>query len=103
MLDDIIRSSWGYKKIKREGLEEGRQEGLQEGLQKGLQKALEEQRLALLEIVRGRFSMLEPLAKKTAEAINEPAILRHIIVQLSMAQSEEMAKQALLIQGKSKN
>jgi hypothetical protein len=87
MLDDVIRSSWGYKKIKREGLEEG----------------LQEQRLTLLEVVRGRFPALEPVAKKTAKAINEPAILRHIIVQLSMAQSEEMAKQALLIQGKSKN
>ena len=89
MLDDIIRSSWGYKKIKREGLEEGRQE------------ALKEQRLALLEIVRGRFPTLESLAKKKTEAINKPAILRHMIVQLSMAQSEEMAEQVLLTQGKS--
>jgi len=95
MLDDIIRSSWGYKKIKREGLEEG--------LQKGLQKALEDLRLTLLEVVRGRFPALEPVAKKTAKAINEPTILRHMIVQLSMAESEEMAKQALLLQEKSKN
>ena len=103
MLDDLIRSSWGYKKIKREGLEEGRQEGLQQGLQEGLQKALEDHRLTLLEVVRGRFPALEPVAKKTAKAINEPAILRHMIVQLSMAESEEMAKQALLLQEKSKN
>lgn len=95
MLDDIIRSSWGYKKIKREGL--------REGLEEGRQKVLKEQRLALLEIVRGRFPTLEPLAKKTAKAINEPATLLHLIVQLSMAQSEEMAEQVLLTQGKSKN
>jgi len=99
MLDDLIRSSWGYKKIKREGLEEGRQEGLQQGLQ----KALEDLRLTLLEVVRGRFPALEPVAKKTAKAINEPAILRHMVVQLSMAESEEMAKQALLLQEKSKD
>ena len=87
MLDDVIRSSWGYKKIKGEGLEEGRQE----------------LRQALLEITQGRFPALEPLAKKTAKAINKPAILRHMIVQLSMAQSEEIAEQVLLTQGKSKN
>ena len=80
MLRDVIRSSWAYQEIKREGLEEG----------------LEEQRQTLWEIVQGRFPALESLAKSAAEAANDPTTLRHLIVQVSMAQSEEAAKKVLL-------
>jgi len=46
--------------------------------------------------VRGHYPALEPLAKKTAKAVSEPATLRHLIVQVSMVQSEEAAKKVLL-------
>ena len=88
MLRDVIRSSWAYQEIKREGMEEG--------LEKGLEKGLQELRQTLLEIVRGHYPALEPLAKKTAKAVSEPATLRHLIVQVSMVQSEEAAEKVLL-------
>ena len=92
MLRDVIRSSWAYQEIKQEGLEEGLEKGLEEGLEKGLQ----ELRQALQEIAQGRFPALEPEAKKAAEAASDPATLRHLVVQVSMAQSEEAAKKVLL-------
>ena len=96
MLHDILRDSWAYKKIKQEGLLEGREEGRQQGLQ--------EERLTLLEIVQARFPALEQQAKKKADATNDLATLRHLIVQVSLAQTEEDAKQVLLIKkGKKKN
>src|SRR5437763_12062023 len=84
MLRDVIRSSWAYQEIKMEGMEEG------------LEKGLQELRQTLLEIVRGHYPALEPLAKKTAKAVSEPATLRHLIVQVSMVQSEEAAEKVLL-------
>ena len=92
MLRDVIRSSWAYQEIKMEGMEEG--------LEKGLEKGLQELRQTLLEIVLGLYPALEPLAKKTAKAVSEPATLRHLIVQVSTAQSEEVARQVLLTSGK---
>ena len=88
MLRDVIRGSWAYQEIKMEGMEEG--------LEKGLEKGLQELRQTLLEIVRGHYPALEPLAKKTAKAVSEPATLRHLIVQVSMVQSEEAAEKVLL-------
>jgi len=88
MLRDVIRSSWAYQEIKMEGMEEG--------LEKGLEKGLQELRQTLLEIVLGLYPALEPLAKKTAKAVSEPATLRHLIVQVSMVQSEEAAEKVLL-------
>src|SRR5436305_3049440 len=84
MLRDVIRGSWAYQEIKMEGMEEG------------LEKGLQELRQTLLEIVRGHYPALEPLAKKTAKAVSEPATLRHLIVQVSMVQSEEAAEKVLL-------
>jgi predicted transposase YdaD len=100
---DILQDTWAYKKIKKEGLEEGRREGRQEGLQQGrqqaLHEALEEQRQTLLEIVRGRFPAIEQQAKRTADTITDLAVLRTMIVKLSLTQTEEAARQILLEKG----
>jgi flagellar biosynthesis/type III secretory pathway protein FliH len=95
----------------QEGLQEGLQQGLQEGLQQGLQQgrqqalheALQEQRMALLEIVRGRFPAIEQQAKRTVDTITDLALLRTMIVKLSLAQTEEAAKQILLEKGMAKS
>ena len=85
MLEDILRDSWVYQKIKQEGLLEGREE------------ALQGERLTLLEIVQTKFPALESQVRKKADATNDLATLRHLIVQVSLAQTEESAKQVLLI------
>lgn len=91
MVRNILRDAWAYQEIKKEGLLEGRQE------------ALQEQRRTLLEIVQARFPALESQARKKADAINKLAALRSLIVQVSLAQNEEAAKQALRSRGRKKN
>ena len=86
MLRDALRDSWAYQEIMQEGREEG----------------LQEQRLTLLEIVQSRFPDIEPLAKKTVDSIGDLAVLRRLIVKMSVTQTEEEAKQALLEVGKNK-
>lgn len=111
---NILRDTWAYKEIKEEGLEEGRQlghllgrqEGLQEGLRKGqqeaLHKVLEEQREMLLEIVHGRFPAIELLARDTVDSIVDLGVLQRMLVKLSLASTEEAAKQVLLKATKAK-
>ena len=84
MLRDALRDSWAYQEIMQEGREEG----------------LQEQRLTLLEIVQSRFPDIEPLAKKTVDSIGDLAVLRRLIVKMSVTQTEEEAKQVLLEVGK---
>jgi predicted transposase YdaD len=112
---DILQETWAYKKIKREGLEEGRregrqegrQEGLQQGLQKGRQEALHEalqgDRQAVLEVVQGRFPDLTRLAQDSVDTIIDLGTLQRVLVEISLAQTEEVAKQVLLKKGKVKN
>jgi len=83
MLRDALRDSWAYQEIMQEG-------------------ALQEQRLTVLEIVQARFPDVEPLAKKTVDSIGDLAVLRRLIVKISVIQTEEEAKQALLEVGKIK-
>jgi hypothetical protein len=83
MLRDALRDSWAYQEIMQEG-------------------ALQEQRLIVLEIVQSRFPGIEPLAKKTVNIISDLALLRRLIVKISVIQTEEEAKQALLEIGKNK-
>ena len=86
MLRDVLRDTWAYQEIMQEGRQEGRQE----------------QRLTLLEVVQSRFPGIEPLAKKTVDSISDLAVLRRLIVKMSVTQTEEEAKQVLLEIGKNK-
>jgi predicted transposase YdaD len=87
MFQDALRTSWAYQEIMEEGVEKG----------------LQEQRLTLLEIVHSRFPDIEPLAKKVGETITDLATLRRLIVNISLAQTEESARQALLEFDKSRS
>ena len=86
MLRDVLRDTWAYQEIMQEGVEMG----------------LQEQRLTLLEVVQARFPDVESLAKKTVDSIGDLAVLRRLIVKMSVTQTEEEAKQALLEVGKNK-
>ena len=88
-MDDVLRDTPVYQEMTRwareEGLEEGRQEGRLEGLQQ-----------AVFAILTERFPKLIRLARKQMAVIEEPEILQFLIVKLSIARSEEEAKQYLI-------
>ena len=84
-MHSILRDSPYYQEILQEGREEGREEGKLEGL-----------RQAVLDVVQERFPKITRLAKKQVTFIDDPQLLRRLIVQMSIAQSKEEAKQYLL-------
>ena len=86
MLDDIIRETWFYQDIRKQGLEEGREEGREQGKQEGLY-------VALLDIIQDRFPGIVDLAKKQIEPIKDSMVLRRLIVEMSAVQSAEKARQ----------
>ena len=88
MLGDFLRDSPVYQEVLEEGLEKGIEKGRQEGLRT--------QRRTLLEIIQERFPELAFLAKKQAEAINDPEVLSHLTVKISIVSTAREAEQYLL-------
>ena len=88
-MHDILRETPIYQEI----LKEGRQEGLEQGLQRGQLEAL---RQAIVEVVVERFPKLVRLTKKQVVLIEDPELLRHVLVKVSVAQSAEEARGHLL-------
>jgi predicted transposase YdaD len=84
-VQEIIESSWVYQ----ETLEKGRKEGHKEGGQQALQATANR-------IVAARFPALEQLAKEIIETIKDLDQLQMLVVELSIASSQEHAKQLLL-------
>ena len=80
---DVLRETWIYREIKQQVQEEEQQH------------YLEEQRQTLLKIVQTRFPRIESLAKKVAENVTEPSLLRDLIVKISTARIEKEARQGL--------
>ncbi len=107
MLGDFLRDSPVYQEVLEEGLEKGLEQGLEQGLELGLAKAREEtmqqQRRALLEVVIDRFPELVRQAKKDADAIDDPAILLHLIVKMGTVKNVEEAKRLLLALSQDEN
>jgi predicted transposase YdaD len=88
-MHDILRETPIYQEI----LKEGREEGLEQGLQRGQLEAL---RQAVVEIVVERFPRLVRLTKKQIALIEDPEVLRHVLVKVSIAQSAQEAREHLL-------
>ena len=88
-MHDILRETPIYQEI----LKEGRQEGLEQGLQR---RQLEALRQAIVEVVVERFPKLVRLTKKQVVLIEDPELLRHVLVKVSVAQSAEEARGHLL-------
>jgi predicted transposase/invertase (TIGR01784 family) len=84
MLGDFLRDSPVYQEVLEEGMEKGREEGLRT------------QRRTLLEIIQERFPELAFLAKKQAEAINDPEVLSRLTVKISIVSTSREAEQYLL-------
>jgi len=89
MLGDILRETPVYQEVLAEGLEKGLEQGIKEG-------ELRAQRRTLLDIVQERFPEIAHLAKKQAEAIDDPEALRRLTVKMSIVQTSKEAEQYLL-------
>ncbi len=89
MFSDILRETPAFQEVLAEGLAEGLEKGLKEG-------ELRAQRQTLLAVVQERFPGIVDLAKKQADAIEDPEALRRLIVKMSIVQTSEEARPYLL-------
>ncbi|MFL5697493.1 MAG: Rpn family recombination-promoting nuclease/putative transposase [Ktedonobacteraceae bacterium] len=100
MLKDRLQDTPAYQRILKEGRERGLEEGLEKGLEKGrlqaLQQELQRQREILHDIIQDRFPKIGRQAKKQADAIKDPAILKRLIISMVKVSTAEEAKQLLL-------
>jgi predicted transposase YdaD len=107
MLEDIVRDTWFYQKILKEGLAEGRDKGRKEGLAEGREKGLAEGReegrkeatletlrFILLDTVEERFPALLELARMRVEQMQNPLLLRKLNTRIVLAQTPEEAERA---------
>src|SRR5258708_22394008 len=79
-MHDILRETPIYQEILKEGREEG----------------LEALRRAILDVFTQRFPKLTRMAKKQVVVVEDPELLRHVLVKVSVAHTAEEAKQQLL-------
>ncbi len=108
MLKDILKESWAYQDILREGLEEGIERGIEQGIEKGIERGIEEGRQkerkanlkmwrqALISFTGTHFPDLSSLAKKQVRAIEDPMVLQRVMVSLFSAKTVEEARHYLL-------
>ncbi len=95
-----MKETWASQKTALEGHEEELPQRLQMAFMQGIHQAhkeiLQELRQTLAKIVRLRFPNIVRLAKKQTSAIDDSAILRDLIVKMSIAQTSEEAVVYLL-------
>jgi predicted transposase YdaD len=96
MLEDILRDTPVYQEVLAEGEEKGPEKGIKEG-------ELRAQRQTLLDIVQERFPAIARLAKRQADAIEDPEVLRHLTVKISIVKTAQEAEQYLLNPGSIEN
>ena len=84
---DILQQTPVYQFLTNEAREEGR-EGRQEGF--------EALRLAIVDIVQKRFPKTVRLARKQVAIVDDPARLRQLVVDISVAQTAAEVTQYLL-------
>jgi len=89
---DILQETPIYQYLTKES----REDGLQEGLEKGHQEECEALRQMIVDIVRKRFPKTVRLAKKQVAVVDDPAQLRQLVVDISVAQTEEEVTQHLV-------
>jgi predicted transposase YdaD len=96
MFQDILRESYVYQTILREGLEEGLEQGLEKGLEQGREQTL---RQTLMTYVETRFPKLALLAEQQTSTIKDATVLHTVLAKLFMIQTPEEAEQYLLSLG----
>jgi hypothetical protein len=88
-----MKETWAFQNTPQEGHEEELPQRFQMAFMQGLHQAhkeiLQELRQTLVKIVRLRFPNVVRLTKKQAANLEDSAILRDLIVKMSIAQSAE--------------
>ncbi len=77
---DILRETWAYQEIIKEGELRARHQDV-------------------LDVIQARFPEILPFAKKQIEGIKDTEVLRRLIVKMSTAQTAEEALQYLFAIG----
>lgn len=101
MLEEILRDTWFYQRI----LKEGEQKGIEQGIEQGIEKGIEQERKrelqrwgqALVNSVEAKFPSLVPLARRCAEAINDPDVLQKALLQILSSKDEDVVRSHLLV------
>ncbi len=100
MLRDVIKETWAFQNTAIEGHEEELPQRFQMAFMQGLHQAnkeiLHELRQTLVKIVRLRFPNAVRLAKKQTADVEDSAMLRDLIVKMSIAETAEEAVVYLL-------
>ncbi len=100
MLRDVMKETWAFQNTAAEGHEEELPQRFQMAFMQGIHQAhkeiLHELRQTLVKIVRLRFPKAVRLAKKQTADIEDSAMLRDLIVKMSLAQTAEEAVVYLL-------
>src|SRR5215831_8590841 len=95
MLRDVMKETWAFQKAELEGHEEELPQRFQMAFMQGVHQAhteiLQELRQTVVKIVRLRFPNLVRLTKKQISSTADSAILRDLIVKMSIAQTSEEA------------
>lgn len=95
-----MKETWAFQNTALEGHEEELPQRFQMAFMQGIHQAhkeiLQELRQTLVKIVRLRFPNVVRLAKKQTIGIENSAILRDLIVKMSIAQTSEEAVVDLL-------
>lgn len=95
-MHDILRESPYYQEILEEGREEGLEKGREQGREEERREQLEALRQTVIDIVLERFPKMIRMTRKQVAFVEDPAILRHLTVKMSISQTMEEAKQHLL-------
>ena len=100
MLRDVMKETWAFQESALEGHEEELPQRFQMAFMQGIHQAhkeiLQELRQTLVKIVRLRFPNVVRLARKQTFSIDDSAILRDLIVKMSIAENSEEAVVYLL-------
>jgi len=95
-----MKETWAFQSTALEGHEEELPQRFQMAFMQGIHQAhkeiLQELRKTLVKIVRLRFPNVVRLAKKQTFSIDDSAILRDLIVKMSIAETSEEAVVYLL-------
>ena len=96
VFEDILAESWVYQEIEKKGLEKGVKQGLEKGVKQGLERGLMSYRQTILQIVQARFPTLTDWVQQQLNAVTDLTMLQNMSVSVSLAQSSEEARMALL-------
>ena len=112
MLEEILRDTWFYQRILKEGEQKGIERGIEKGIERGIERGIEQgieqgiererkrelQRWsqALVNSVETKFPSLVSLARRCAENINDPDVLQKALLQILSSKDEDIARSHLL-------